>query len=145
MKKSIIFSICLVIMLSLFWNCGGESALSKSQITQNMLDTLEKSVGGTVTVEAYCGAFTSKGDNQEIAAFYATVGIGSPEGTTFNLIADLDEIKTTHKYRITGIVSKEKVISIDGLTLNLGREEFVIEATDLELLGKNSDFVSYSP
>lgn len=143
--KSIVFSICLVIMLSLFWNCGGESALSKSQTTQNMLDTLEKSIGETVTVEAYCGAFTSKGTDQEIVAFYATVGMGSPEGVTFHVIADLDEIKTTHKYRITGTVSKEKVISIDGLTLDVGKEEFVIEATDLELLGKNSDFVSYLP
>ena len=143
--KSIVFSICLVIMLSLFWNCGGESTLSKSQITQNMLDTLEESLDGTVTVEAYCGAFTNKGTYQEIVAFHAAVGIGSPGENTFWVIADLDEIKTTHKYRITGTVSKEKEISIDGLTLDVGREEFVIEATDLELLGKNSDFVSYSP
>jgi hypothetical protein len=110
-----------------------------------MLDTLEKSVGGTVTLEAYCANFLSTGTDQEISPFYAAVGIGSPEDTTFYVIADLDEIKRGNKYRITGTVTKERVIDIDGLELDLLEEVFVIEATNIELLGKNSDFVSYSP
>ncbi len=144
--KSIVFTICLFIMVSIFWNCGGESTLSKSQIRQNMLDTLEKSVDRVVTVEAYAGAFQSKGTDEEITDFWAAIGFGTGDHSpTFSVVADIGEIKTTHKYRITGIVTKTDTIKIDGLSEGIGKGSFVIEATKIELLGKNSDFVSYSP
>lgn len=147
MKNSVI-TICLIITVVFLGNCGGEKNLSKSQITKNVMDTLEKSLGGTVTVEGYPSSVgNSKGDYQEIVTFFPTVGAGSPENYKFYVIKEIGELEKpprkpgepyqrVGKYRITGTVTKRKLIEIDGLVFEALEESYVIEATSIELLSE---------
>ena len=111
------------------------------------MDTLEKSVGEITTVEGYPSFTSSKGKYQEIIEFYPTVGIGSPENESFYVIVDIGELKEhpvepgekyqkVGKYRITGKVTKQREIVIEGLRYDTLEESFVIEVTNIDLLPK---------
>ena len=127
-----------------FWNCGG--SLSKAQITENVMNTLEESVGKTVTVEGYPASVgRHQGDYQEVITFFPTVGMGSPEGQMFYVIKEIGKLEEppmksgaqyqkVGKYRMTGEVTKRDSIEIEGLAIDLLGEQFVIDATHIALL-----------